>query len=277
MEKDTVHPYLIFTDLDGTLLDHNNYTFDEALPALDRINQYQIPLILNSSKTQSEINTIRKDLQNTYPFVVENGAAVIIPRGIFTEYTAPVSEVLLGASRTDILQFIHQLRDQKGYVFKGFADFTLEEIMAETGLSEQQAEQAKERSGSEPIKWQDSGKNLLLFKKLVEQQGLKLLRGGRFLHVMGQTDKAQAMSFLVELYRKQYQHDFTTIALGDSQNDQLMLERVDIAGIIRPAYGEPLQLKQTGNTVLKSTMPGPKGWQEVMTRVFGLIKIQRQF
>jgi mannosyl-3-phosphoglycerate phosphatase len=273
MEKDTVQSYLIFTDLDGTLLDHNNYTFDEALPALDRINQYQIPLILNSSKTQSEIISIRQDLQNNHPFVVENGAAVLIPGDIFTEYTDPVTEVLLGASRTDILQFIHQLRDQRGYTFKGFADFTLEEIMAETGLSKQQAEQAKDRSGSEPIKWLDSGKNLLLFKKIVEQQNLKLLRGGRFLHVMGQTDKAQAMSFLVELYRKQYHHDFTTIALGDSQNDQLMLEKADIAGVIRPGYGEPLKLKQTSNIVLKSTLPEPKGWQEVMTRIFNLIDI----
>lgn len=274
METYSIPPYLIFTDLDGTLLDHFSYSFDEALPALDRINQYKIPLILNSSKTQSEMISIRKDLHNNFPFVVENGAAVIIPDGIFSEYTDNVTEVLLGASRTDILQFIHQLRDQKGYAFKGFADFTLEEIMAETGLSEQQAEQAKDRSGSEPIKWLDSGKNLLLFKQEVEQQGLKLLRGGRFIHVMGKTDKVRAMGFLVELYGKQYHHNFTTIALGDSQNDQLMLEQADIAGIIQPTNSEPLKLKQTGNTVINSTMPAPKGWQEVMARIFNFINIK---
>ena len=271
METYAIPPYLIFTDLDGTLLGHQNYAFDVALPALHRINQYKIPLILNSSKTRSEIISIRKDLHNNHPFVVENGAAVFIPGGIFFDYSDNITEVILGASRTDILQFIHQIREQQGYAFTGFADFTLEELMAETGLTEQQAMQAKDRSGSEPIEWQDSEKNLLLFKQNVERQGIKLLRGGRFLHVMGNTDKAQAMRFLVEIYRKQYNHEFTTIALGDSQNDQLMLEQADIAGIIKTINGETLKLNQTGNTVLYSTMPAPKGWQEVMARIFNLI------
>ena len=241
---------------------------------LHKINQHRMPLILNSSKTQSEIISIRENLHNNHPFVVENGAAMFIPGGIFSEYTDNVTEVILGASRTDILQSIHQLREQQGYAFTGFADFTLNEVIAETGLSEQQAIQAKDRSGSEPIKWQDSKENLLLFKQAVERQGLKLLQGGRFLHVMGQTDKAQAMHFLVELYKKQYHHHFTTIALGDGQNDQLMLEQADLAGIIKANNGEFLKLKQTGNTIIKSTMPAPKGWQEVMTEIFNLLEIK---
>ena len=274
MVNSTILPYLIFTDLDSTLLGHRNYTFDEAQSALIAIKHNKIPLILSSSKTQSEIISFRKKLANHHPFVVENGAAVFIPGGVFDEYDDDLTEVSLAKSRKNILQCIHELRKQQGFAFKGFSDFTLEELMTETGLSKQQAMQAKDRSGSEPIKWLDTEENLVLFKQAVEQQDLKLVKGGRFLHVMGQTDKAQAMHFLVELYNKQYQQNFNIIALGDSKNDQLMLEQADFAGVILPDTGELLKLKQTGNTVVNSTMPAPKGWQEVMATIFNLIKIK---
>jgi len=74
---------IVFSDLDGTLLDHETYQFDAAQPALDLLKQHGIPLILNSSKTRAEITAIRDQLQNTAPFIIENGAAVIIPPGWF--------------------------------------------------------------------------------------------------------------------------------------------------------------------------------------------------
>lgn len=46
--------YLIFTDLDGTLLDHDTYGYGEAREALDYIKRRRIPLILCSSKTRAE-------------------------------------------------------------------------------------------------------------------------------------------------------------------------------------------------------------------------------
>ena len=36
---------LIFSDLDATLLDHHNSSFDDALPALQLIKEKKIPLI----------------------------------------------------------------------------------------------------------------------------------------------------------------------------------------------------------------------------------------
>ena len=266
-----IHPLLIFSDLDGTLLGHQNYGFDAALEALGKIGRNKTPLILNSSKTRSEMLSIRKKMHNNHPFVVENGAAIYVPSGIFSQYSDDLTELSLGVSRKNILQFIHQLRDQKRYSFKGFADFTLDELIAETGLSKQQAEQARDRTGSEPIKWLDTEENLQFFKQAIEQQGLKLLKGGRFLHVMGQTDKAKAMRILVDLYRNEFQQDYKTIAMGDSQNDKLMLEQADFSGIIKPEKGSELEIEKEDN-VYYSTLPAPKGWQEVMNKILNLIE-----
>ena len=46
---------IIFSDLDGTLLDHDDYRWQAADPALARLRAANIPLVLNSSKTVPEI------------------------------------------------------------------------------------------------------------------------------------------------------------------------------------------------------------------------------
>src|SRR5574337_76081 len=75
---------LIFTDLDGTLLDHKTYSFDPAQEALNEVEQRGIPLILCTSKTRTEVERLRRALNNHHPFIVENGGAVFIPIDYFS-------------------------------------------------------------------------------------------------------------------------------------------------------------------------------------------------
>jgi mannosyl-3-phosphoglycerate phosphatase len=74
---------IVFTDLDGTLLDYRNYSFEKALPALELIKQKNIPLVICSSKTRSEIEYYRKKLSNDHPFISENGGGIFIPKDYF--------------------------------------------------------------------------------------------------------------------------------------------------------------------------------------------------
>jgi HAD superfamily hydrolase (TIGR01484 family) len=73
---------IIFTDLDGTLLD-SDYSFRKALPALKMIKAEAVPLVLCSSKTKMEIEQIRKKMTNSYPFISENGGGIYVPKGYF--------------------------------------------------------------------------------------------------------------------------------------------------------------------------------------------------
>jgi predicted mannosyl-3-phosphoglycerate phosphatase (HAD superfamily) len=63
----TTPKVVIFTDLDGALLDRETYSFEPALPALRFIKEKKIPLIFVSSKTRAEIEGYRKKLKNTIP------------------------------------------------------------------------------------------------------------------------------------------------------------------------------------------------------------------
>ena len=54
---------MVFTDLDGTLLDHDTYRWDEAEPALTLCASRNVPVILVSSKTRAEMNALRARLE----------------------------------------------------------------------------------------------------------------------------------------------------------------------------------------------------------------------
>jgi len=265
-----VNNYLIFTDLDGTLLDHDDYSFTQALPALKTIQRFNIPLIINSSKTYAEIKDIRKKLHNNSAFAVENGAALFLPEGKLTSHNVKLEQIILGTPQTEILKILQNLRKQHSFIFKGFSDYSTEELMLETGLSKNQATLAKQRLASEPIKWLDTEENLKLFEQSLKSQDLQLIQGGRFLHVMGLNDKSKAMAWLLN---KLNYSDRLTIALGDSQNDQKMLEQADYAAVIRKLDNSYLQLNKNPEHIIYSEHPAPLGWQEAIEHLFTKLNI----
>src|SRR5512135_1967349 len=145
---------IIFTDLDGTLLDPSTYSFDKAQPALDLIRQRNIPLVLCSSKTKKEIEYYRKKLDNNGPFITENGGGVFIPRGYFPDevieesgiasYEDPYVVIRLGARYTELRRALSELRAE-GFKVTGFGDLSSDEVAALAGMDMAEAAMAKDR------------------------------------------------------------------------------------------------------------------------------------
>ena len=76
---------LVFTDMDGTLLDHHTYSFEAAKPALTALEKKDIPVIPTTSKTFAELQPLRESIGLDGPFIIENGAAIFIPHGFFKQ------------------------------------------------------------------------------------------------------------------------------------------------------------------------------------------------
>ena len=53
---------LVFTDMDGTLLDHHDYSYAPALNMLDILKGRHIPVIPTTSKTKAELDSLMGDL-----------------------------------------------------------------------------------------------------------------------------------------------------------------------------------------------------------------------
>ncbi|KPP97876.1 mannosyl-3-phosphoglycerate phosphatase [Marinobacter sp. HL-58] len=250
---------IVFSDLDGTLLDHHNYHWSAARPALERLAAAKIPVVLNSSKTAGEIRALRDELDNNAPYIVENGAAVVIPANCFGP--GPEQVETFGASRDDVLALLAQLRDE-GFQFRSFSDMSAAELARNAGLSESAAELAKDRAGTEPLLWEGDDASLEAFRQKLAAQNCRLVQGGRFLHAMGTFDKADGVRFLLRKYEAQYPAEkIIAIALGDSPNDQHMLEEADIAVIVKGAQSDSVSLPSQSRAI-RSIKEGPAGWNE---------------
>jgi mannosyl-3-phosphoglycerate phosphatase len=254
---------IIFSDLDGTLLNYDRHCWQQALPALKRVAAAGIPLILNSSKTAAEIREIRQQLENTDPFVVENGAVVVIPADTFGNHSEKI--VRFGASRAEVLKVLAGQRTG-GARFRSFSDMSDDELAQLTGLDPASAARAREREGTEPLLWEGSEDERSRFDAALRAENLRLVKGGRFYHAMGIFDKADGTRFLLDKYREQYQKQYgdqpiTAIALGDSPNDQQMLEAADIPVVIRGVNSDEVQLPSEKHA-MRSLKPGPEGWNE---------------
>lgn len=72
---------MVFTDLDGTLLDHQTYSFAPAKPALAALRAARVPLVPCSSKSLAEMVELQQALELDGPLIVENGGGVFLPMG----------------------------------------------------------------------------------------------------------------------------------------------------------------------------------------------------
>lgn len=269
---------LVVTDLDGTLLDHHNYSFQAAVPALARLQRLGIPVILNTSKTAAELAPLRAQLNNHAPFVVENGAALFWPPEVdpypdAEEHhpgAAPGYRLqAFGANRAQILSALAQIRRDTGLRLEGFADWDVPTLIDHTGLDGDSAGQALDRQFSEPLLWQGGRSDLKVLRRAVEGYGLKLLMGGRFLHVVGHSDKGRCLAPLRQAYARHWAMDGgelpRVIALGDGDNDVAMLELADHPVLVRSPVNPPPSLSDaTRARTLVTESCGPQGWNDTI-------------
>lgn len=196
---------VIFTDLDGTLLDHNNYSFAPATPCLDYIHKTNIPLIFTSSKTAVEIESLCAQTSLYHPYIAENGGLLSIPKNYFSTNTSSrkkYEKKLIGKSRKSINLILQNLCEI--YKFKSFNDMAISEIISLIGLEKNQALYANQRDCTEQIVWLDNNDKLKTFSEELEKYDLQLLSGGRFHHVMGKHNKVTTMELLLDDYQKHF-------------------------------------------------------------------------
>lgn len=260
---------IIFTDLDGSLLDNETYSFRESKPALEIIRKRQIPLIFVTSKTRTEVEQLQNEMGISEPFIVENGAAVYFPYGYMgfsinegilqSGYTM----IRLGTEYAEIRKFVESVKDS--FKIRGFGDMLSEEIASLAGLSAEKAISARMREFTEPFVMEDLSV-LLSLENTAKAKGFKITRGGRFFHLMGDNqDKGIAVKIATEIISGNINDKIISIGIGDSANDISMLKCVNIPVLIPHPDGSFEDLDV--NHLLRAGHPGSKGWNLIMNDI----------
>ena len=263
---------IVFTDLDGTLLDSRTYSYEKSLAAIERLREDGIPIIFCSAKTRPEQEIYRDELGLFHPFIVENGGAIFIPRAYFPfpfDYHKAVDDLLaieLAIPRGRVRRLLTKIGRENDFHFKGFADMSAVEVAEITGLTLESSKLAQQREYDEPVEFDSSGKDVSEFLSKLGQAGLNWSYGGRLHHVMGGGGKGKAAEILSRLYRKMW-GEITTVGLGNGLNDLPLLEQADIPILVqkRDHSWEDMNLPR----LRKVQGVGPEGWSRAIAEVFG--------
>jgi len=264
---------VVFSDLDGCLLDRETYDHTAARPALERLAREGIPLVLCSSKTRAEVEAHRSRLGLSEPFIVENGGAIVIPEGdlpvpqAVTRAVGPYRIVELGVPYARLAAALREIAAATGLRLRGFAEMEPAEVAARTGLDLEAARRAKAREYDEPFVAELDATDAERLEREARARGLALTQGGRFHHLTGGNTKGVAVELLTDLYRS-LAPAVATAALGDGANDLSMLEVVDHPVVIPREDGD-VDPAFRDRPWPRAPRPGPRGWNDAVLGLLG--------
>lgn len=268
---------LCFTDLDGTLLNHDDYRYDAAVPVIQNLQAAGVPVIPTTSKTRAEVIDLRRALALTDPFIVENGSGIwmdiddprfaveagaiadSVPIPLTLGQDGELQTIILGSTYDEARAGLRVLSEDIGETLRGFGDLSEAELIAATQLAPEDIRRACDRQFSEPFLRPKTDLDQL--QTAAARRGFKILVGNRFCHLLGiGAAKGRAVKLLKQAWQpvqtpsdspgqKPGPHselqttdtktgtNITTLGLGDSPNDLSMLESVDIAVVIPGVRG----------------------------------------
>ena len=264
---------IIYTDLDGTLLDPYDYSFAEAKPLVSKLQNQGTAIVFSSSKTRAEQEVYQKELDIHDPFIIENGSAIYIKQGYFSspfDYQRISDQyyvIELGIRYELIREKINEIRERNNLAFSGYGDMDSSEVARHTGLDAVSAKLAKQREYEETLNLNGTEPDIKLILKAIESSGLKWNRGSRFYSVSGNGDKGKAAKILTSLFEREF-GKVKTIGIGDSYNDIPMLREVDCPILVQKP-GDIWEKTELKNMHYANGV-GPHGWIRAITEFTGI-------
>ena len=259
---------IIFTDLDGTLLDRDTFKFDKILSYLKDLILKDICIIPNSSKTRQEIEVFNKELDENLSFVVENGAAIYNLNLINSSFPEKIS---LSRENDEILKiFESKISNKFKTKCKFIKKLSLDKQMKVLGLPKEKIKDSLKREYSAPLLFEGSKSDKIDLFKSVNDVGLSLQEGGRVINLCDKVSKSQAMKNVVKVFKKVTKEKIFTIGVGDNYNDLDMIKNSDIPCLV---FNDKFTLEKINiNNCLVSKKPAPEGWEEVVKLALEKIK-----
>ena len=256
----------VVSDVDGTLMDHS-YDLSPAKETIELLQKLSIPVILCTSKTASEVKIIRKELNLTDPYIVENGAA------IYGESLVKVNgEIILGKKYEFLEEILNFISKEIDYNLIPLNNLTDQEATTLTGLTGKSLSLMRDRHWSMPFlnppSFLEEKINMCCKKFKVD-----VFKGNRMSHLLSiNSNKGKAINALKKYSNIQ---NIKIIGLGDSPNDLPLLLNSDIRVVI-PGMDGPnsilLEQLEDSEFILASE-PNGYGWKNEINKLINKLKL----
>lgn len=267
--------FLIFTDLNGTLLDQASQSTPEAHALARQVVASGVPLIFCSSKTFEEQRIIQGEFGFSMPCIVENGGAIAVPDGFWTEPLVGSgvhsengwSFLVLGLTHGEIERRIHKIESKIGESLHGLSSMQTEDVASLTGLDIVSARRAQKRLYSETLAVRKPDSFWDGVEALFVEQGLSCMENGIFKTIVSaECDKGTALRTFMGIHGENTnRYDYLSIGVGDGPNDRDLLTAADVSYQVMDGSGSWTNM----DDVVRVNSVGPAGWVKA---VKGLIE-----
>lgn len=274
--------HLIFSALEGALIDPRTDSFSGAEEALSELDRRKIAYVLLTSRTREQIEPIRRKLGHTHPFVTENGGGIFFPDGYFSLRipgvlrTARYLSIAQGQPYAEVCEALDEIAEECAVGVAGFHHMSLREIADNTGLRPRSAELARAREFDEPFYFTSaSEKDIARFVEAAQTRGFDTRRGQTFWHLSAKCDTARAVRTLAQLFREATHIKLRLVGIGSGDQDLPWLRAVDQAVLLPDSPETAGAIEQAQETRLRErTMgtgsePGAIGWNQAVLNIIG--------
>ena len=256
----------VVSDVDGTLMDHS-YDLTPAKETIKILQKLSIPVILCTSKTAAEVKVIRKELNLTDPYIVENGAA------IYGESLRKVNgKIILGKKYKTLEEILNLISKEISYELIPLNNLTDKEATQLTGLKGNSLTLMRDRHWSMPFL---NPPNSLEEKieRSCQRFNVETFKGNRMSHLLSRnSNKGKAIDALKKYSNNQ---NVLIVGLGDSPNDLPLLINSDIRIVIPGKDGPNLslldQLKDLEFTI--ASEPNGYGWKNEINKLINKLAL----
>ena len=259
----------VVSDVDGTLMDHS-YDLTPAKETIKLLQELSIPVILCTSKTAAEVKVIRKELNLTDPYIVENGAA------IHGETLKRVNgEIILGEKYEILENILSSISNEINYDLQPLNNISDQEATELTGLRGHSLDLMRERHWSMPFLNPPQNKEEEI-NICCKRFGVEIFRGNRMSHMLSiNSNKGKAINAL-----KNYSNNpnIKIIGLGDSPNDLPLLLNSDYKIVIPGPGGPNLKLIESLNehNFTLATNANGYGWKSEINKLINNLVLNKQ-
>ena len=261
-------PLWVVSDVDGTLMDHS-YDLTPAKGTIKSLQELSIPIILCTSKTAAEVKVIRKELNLTDPYIVENGAA------IYGESLKKVNgEIILGEKYETLENILATISNEINYDLIPLNNISDQEATELTGLKGHSLELMRDRHWSmpflnPPVTKQDE------INIISKRFNVEIFKGNRMSHMLSiKSNKGKAINAL-----KKYSNNpsIKIIGLGDSPNDLPLLLNSDYKIVIPGPKGPNLELLKNLNNheFTLACYPNGYGWKSEINKLINKLVLSK--
>ena len=259
----------VVSDVDGTLMDHS-YDLTPAKETIKSLQELSIPVILCTSKTAAEVKVIRKQLNLTDPYIVENGAA------IYGESLKKVNgQIILGEKYEILEKILSCISNEINYDLIPLNTISDQEATKLTGLKGHSLELMRDRHWSLPfLNPPDNIEEKI--NSCCKKYNVEIFRGNIMSHMLSiYSNKGKAILALKKYSNK---HNIRIIGLGDSPNDLPLLLNSDFKIVIPSPSGPNLnllrELKNFEFTL--ACEPNGYGWRNEINKLINKLVLSKQ-